>query len=220
MIKAKIKIHAILLVAIAAFLLGSCVSLNSHQTGRTVGQDNISFLGSFNIGYSDSEQYFAAADSGVFFIGEIGNYYGIGENIDIGLKVNSSLHLTGISKFQIIGDKRSTFASSVGVDIGVTPHVLILSALNYTGSLSLFNSIHPTDYFAVTFSPRYTYLCFTNFTEEDGCTIRNNIFGYSAGFLIGTKHQFSVELSQYVSNTAFSFSSKPIVSLGYIWNIK
>jgi hypothetical protein len=125
-----------------------------------------------------------------------------------------------MSKFQIIGDKKSTFASSVGFDIGVTPHVFLLQAMNYTAALSLFNSIHLTDYFTLTLSPRYTYLCFTNFTEEDGCTIRNNIYGYSAGLIVGTKHQFSFELSQYVSNTEFSFKTTPIISLGYIWNMK
>lgn len=220
MIKTNIKLITSLLIIAVTFGLVSCVSLNSHQTGRTVGKDNYSFFGNFNFGYFDSEQYFTIADSGAFYIAEIGAFYGIKENFDLGLKVNSSSHFTGISKFQFIGNKTSIFASSIGLDFGAAPLGLVMGTMSYSSSLSMFNSIHPTDYLAFTLSPRYTYLGFTNFTKEYGFTRRNNIYGYSAGLIVGKKHQFSFELSQYVNNQEFSFNTKPIISLGYIWNMK
>ncbi len=220
MIKMKINIQITLLFSIIAFGLESCISLNSHQTGRTVGEDNYSVLANFNFGYIDSEQYFTIEDSGAFYIAEIETNYGIKENLDLGLKINSSFHFTGVGKLQFIGDKESLFASSLGFDVGAGPLGLMIGVMSYSSSISLYNSIHPTDYLAITLSPRYNYLGFTNFTKEYGFTIRNNIYGYSAGLIVGKKHQFSFELSQYVNNTDFSFDTKPIISLGYIWNIK
>lgn len=218
--KKNLKTLTTLLMIIISLGLLSCVSLNSHQTGRTVGKDNYSFFGNFNFGRFDSDQYLTMEDSGAFFIAEIGTFYGINQDFDLGLKVNSSSHLTVISKFQLIGDESSAFASSFGFDIGAAPLGLLMGAMSYSSSFSLFNSIHPTDDLAFTFSPRYTYLGFTNFTKEYGFTDKNKILGYSAGFIIGKKHQFSFELSQYVNNKKFSFNTKPIISLGIILNFQ
>lgn len=211
-----------MLMATAVVLgLASCVSLNSHQTGRTVGKGNHSSLVNFNFGYINSSQYSAIEDSGAFYIAEIGAFHGIGENLDIGLRVNSSSHFTGLCKLQFVGDKESFFASSVGLDIGAAPLALpVGGAMSYSSGLCLFNSIHPTDYLTITVSPRYTFLGLTNFTEQYGFTRTNNILGYSSGLIVGKKHQFSVELSQYVNNTGFSFDTRPIMSFGYIWNLK
>jgi hypothetical protein len=148
--KIDIKLITILLIILVSFGLVGCVSLNSHQTGRTVGKDNYSFFGNFNFGYIDSEQYFTIVDSGAFYIAEIGAFHGIKENYDLGLKVNSSFLFTGISKFQLIGNQTSIFASSIGLDFGAAPLGLVLGAMSYSSSLSMFNSIHPTDYLAFT----------------------------------------------------------------------
>ena len=203
-------------------LLGSagCVSLNSHQTGRTIGKDNYSLFGTFNFGTIDSKHYdFAYEDSGRFYIAEIGAFRGLKENLDIGIKVNSSFHFTGISKYQFIGNKNSLFASSLGLDVGIGLGGLPLGGMSYSGTFSVFNSIHPTDNFAISFSPRYNYLGFTNFTKEYGYTTANHIYGYSAALIFGKKHQFSLELSQYVNNKKFTFDTRPIMSLGYMWNL-
>ena len=197
-----------------------CVSFNSHQTGRTVGKDNYSLFGNFNFGTIDSEHYsFTSEDTGRFYIAEIGAFRGLKENLDIGIKVNSTLHFTGICKYQFIGDKNSLSASSLGLDVGAAPFGLMMGVMSYSGTLSLFNSIHPTDNFAISFSPRYNYLGFTNFLKEYGYTKSNHIYGYSAAVIYGKKHQFSLELSQYVNNKKFTFDNRPIMSLGYMWNL-
>lgn len=213
------KIKTLFLPIIVLGLV-SCVSLNSHQTGRTVGDDNLSIFGNFNFGYPNSYEHSIIEDSGAFYVAEIGTLYGIKENLDLGFKINSSFHFTGLSKFQFIGNKKSLFASSIGLDIGANPVGLFFQMKSYSGSLSLFNSFHPTDFLAITLAPSYTYLGIANLTDEYDYSRSNNIYGHSAGFIIGKKHQFSFELSQYVNNTNFSFDTKPIISLGYIWKFK
>lgn len=199
--------------------LMSCVSLNSHQSGRTVGKGDYSVFGNVNFGKFDSEQYFTLRDSGLFYIAEVGKFHGLKENFDFGYKINSSLHMTVMGKYQFIGDQYSTFASSIGLDIGGAPFGAVMGAVSYSSTLSLYNSFHPTDHIVVTFTPRYTYLGFRNFTKEHGFTRRNRIYGYSAGLMFGEMHQLSLELSQYVNNERFSFENTPIFSVGYIWNL-
>ncbi len=191
MFKKQLNIFSGLFITMVLLGLASCVSLNSHQVGRTLGQDNYAAFGSFNFGYLPSETYWAM-DSGSFYIAEIGALYGIHENLDAGLKVNSSFHFTWMSKYQFIGNKHSFFASSVGLDVGAS----------------------------ITLAPRYTYLGFVNFMKGYEFTRSSRIYGYSAGVVVGKKHQVSFELSQYVHNADFSFKAKPIISLGYIWHIK
>ncbi len=212
------KLHTLkrLLILIAPSIFVSCVSLNSHQTGRTVGKNNISIFGNFNFGHIDSIQFTSLGNSETFYISEIGAYGGIKDNFDVGIKANTSLQLTGMSKYQFIGDEKSLFASSFGFDIGTSPLLsLVFGGLGYSGTLSLFNSIHPTDYIAITLSPRYSHYGFANLSEYK-YRRKDNIYGYSAGIIIGKKNKFSVEFSQYSNNIKFTFYTKPIFSLGYI----
>jgi len=88
------------------------------------------------------------------------------ENLDLGLKANPSFHFTGTGKFQFIGDKESLFASSLGFDIGIDPLGIVFGGMSYSSSISIYNSIHPTNYLAITLSPKYNYLGFTNFQKN------------------------------------------------------
>jgi hypothetical protein len=214
------KIFARLMIVVITFGLVACVSLNSHQTGRTQGKGNSSAFANFNFGYFGSEQYYTLSDSGAFYITEIGTYYGVKNNLDLGFKVNSSSLFTAVGKYQFIGNDKSFFASSVGGNVGFGPFGLLVGVLSYSGSVSLFNSIHFTDKLAFTLSPQFSYLEFANLNKDNRFTDRDNIYGYSAGFILGSNYQFSFELSQYVSNTKFSFNTSPIFSIGFIWNMK
>lgn len=186
----------------------SCVSLNSNQTGKTVGEGNISFFGNYSGHINDKEYIYAIHDSvknsNVLEIVEIGTSFGIKENFDLGVKVNSSFYFMGTSKLQFIGNKQSFFASSAGLNLGVG---LFLGS-SFSSSLSLYNSIHPTDYLGFYLSPKYVY--YTTVIR------RNRIYGYSAGIIVGKTHQFSFEVSQFVNNSKFSFHKKQIISLGYV----
>jgi hypothetical protein len=213
------KIQPLLLsISLGLSVLSGCVSLNSHQSGRTSGKDNYSFYGNFNFGKIRSDQYFTFKDSGYYYIAEVAAQYGIKENLDLGLIVNTSTHCTATSKLQFIGTKHSLFASSLGFDIGVGPLALLDGAISYSSSLSSYNSLHLGDCFAITLAPKYTYLGFTNLTRAYGFTQKNNIYGYSTGLIIGKKHQILIEWSQYVNETKFTSRQTPQISFGYRLN--
>ncbi len=213
----KIPRHLILIL-FSSIVLSGCVSLNSHQSGRTSGKDNYSISGNFNFGKIKSEQYFALEDSGYYYIAEVGGQYGIKENIDLGLIVNTSTHCTVTSKLQIIGDKHSLFATSLGFDLGIGPLALLAGAISYSSSFSIYNSFHLGDKVAITLTPKYTYLGFTNLTKEYAFTTKNNIYGYSTGLILGNKHQILLEWSQYVNNIKFTVHLAPQISVGYRLN--
>jgi hypothetical protein len=213
----KIRMCLLLLLIFSVIFTG-CVSLNSHQSGRTSGKDNYCLTGNFNFGKIKSGQYFALEDSGYYYIAEVGGQYGIKENIDLGLIVNTSTHFTVTSKLQIIGDKHSLFATSLGFDLGIGPLALLAGAISYSSSFSIYNSLHLGDKIAITLTPKYTYLGFTNLTKEYAFTTKNNIYGYSTGLILGNKHQILLEWSQYVNDTKFTFQQSPQISLGYRFN--
>ncbi len=195
---------------------GSCITLNSHQTGRTVGYNNNSIITTISFGDNYFEKYFHNKDSKSIYLDDFGVFQGISDNFDIGIKVNSMLTFTGTGKYQFIGDKNSLFASSVGLDLGYNPILLFNRTILYNGGLSLYNSIHPTDFLAFTLSPRYIGHGAIFFGDDFSI---NHIFGYSAGIIIGRKHQISIELSQFNLNKGYLFDNKPIFSLGYIFKL-
>lgn len=84
-----------LIILIVPSVFVSCVSLNSHQTGRTIGKNNISVFGNFNFGHIDSVQFTSLDNSEVFFISEIGAYGGVKDNFDIGIKPILRYNLQG-----------------------------------------------------------------------------------------------------------------------------
>lgn len=209
-------IFKILTLITLVFSTTNCISLSSHQTGRTLGKNNTSTITSFNRGQNESNSYFK--DYILPLDLEFGLFYGKKENLDLGIKINTSSHITGTSKYQFLGNKKSFYASSIGANIGVGFYDILFDVLSYSSSISLYNSFHPTNFLALTFTPKYTFFGFTHFKEKK--LWKTNIFGYSAGIIIGKKHQLSLEFSKYVTNKAPSFSGIPILSLGYIYNSK
>lgn len=66
----------------------------------------------------------------------------------------------------------------------------------------------------------YTYFSFTNYTREYGFTRMDRLYGYSAGLIIGRRHQVSLEITRYSNSNRFSFNSRPLFSVGYIWSLR
>lgn len=211
-------------------LLTSCLSLNSHQTGRTLGKDKGVMFVTANVGTLGSDSYSSELDSASVYVFEFGSRFGMSDRIDIGYKINSALQATFSGKYQYTGTKTSLFASSVGIDFGV-------GLICYNGSVVSYNSIHLyNDIITLTFTPRYVHLGSFDFVdklneeddkeEEDNDDINlrglsgfNNIYGYSGGLMLGRKHKISFELSQFVNNKTFSFSKKPQFSVGLIFSL-
>jgi len=194
----------------------SCVSLNTHQSGRTLGKDNFSIYGNYNyIDVDSSQVYNDLSESRMPVLLEVGMSYGITDKYDMGLKINSSSHATWINKIQIIGNQKSKFASSVGIDLGLSPLAFAGGVFTYSGSIVWINSIHPKDNIAITLSPRYSHFGLFSF----GAQFNSNITGYSTSLIIGKKHQLSFEIGQFVANNKFSFNTRPVLGIGYTFNL-
>ncbi|MCC2548865.1 hypothetical protein LJY25_20620 [Hymenobacter sp. BT175] len=206
----------------ALLALPGCVALNSHQTGRTLGKDAYLATASLNAGKLDAHAYSLSSDSSktsYFVVGEASAKYGVNERVDVGVRVNTSTQLTLTGKAQIAGTQHSRFASSVGLEAGASPvALLMLQTLSYSGSVASFSSVHMNEKLTFTFSPRYTFLRFSNLTRQYGFTESSHIYGYSVGVIWGRQHQFSAEFSQYTSNQRFSFAQHPQISIAYLLN--
>ncbi len=208
-------IYVVMLLCLSG--LWSCVSLNSHQTGKTLGKGNYNFSGNVLAGPSPllSSDVFKNA-----YHFEVGGMYGTEDNIDIGVKVNSSLFFTMMGKYQWLGDKQSAIASSIGLDIGVAPLYVITGITTYSGSLAFYNSYHPSEHFAIVFSPRFIHYSTAVWTHGNDDHNHYPLYGYSTGIIVGKKHQFSFEVSQFTTiEDTYSFALPPIIGFGYIWNI-
>jgi hypothetical protein len=124
------------------------------------------------------------------------------------------MHLKG----QIIGDKNSMVASSLGAEAGINPLGLMSIMAGYHVAFSSFNSIHLTDYLALGFSPRYIYVNVNAYGPFD-LSYDTSMFGYSAGLYAGRKHIFSLEFSQYAIDLPYRISHSPMISAGLSFRI-
>ena len=102
------------------FLFSNCASLTGYQTGRTVGKDKGEFMASIN--YSQSPEFDIDIDqndtSDIKRLGfpnvELGGRFGLTEELDLGLKLNTFFNFGIDAKYQVLGDKESEVALSVG----------------------------------------------------------------------------------------------------------
>jgi len=212
------NLSSTILLLIACTLAG-CLPLYSHQTGRTLGKGNWSGAGYLDTGELDGEMDIGIESWMGLPVLEMAVMMGVTETIDVGARINTSGNIAATGKLQIAGNKRSLLASSLGMDLGTNLLYPTASTLSYNTSLVSFNSIHFTDKFALTFAPRYSYLHATSFSPEGRSRTDEGYIGYSAGFVVGHKVQFSAEFSQFVLNNSFQFSQIPRLSVGVRVNV-
>ncbi|MBK8501435.1 MAG: hypothetical protein IPL46_04065 [Saprospiraceae bacterium] len=175
----------VVIVLQLSLLLTSCAQLSSFQTGRTSGKGN----GEVGIAASASgiSDAFETDASATFFVGEAYGRYGVGENFDIGLKLSTAL--TGVFdfKYQILGDKISPFAMSIGPGIGFQGAIAeTLVQLHFPLHLSY----HPNEKLAIYASPRYISQLVTGGGSA-------NYLGSSLGFETGEQVRFVLEASYF-----------------------
>ena len=204
-----------LLLLLSLVLISACVPLNSHQTGRTLGEHNYSFGGNYSLGKINSEQFFTIKENGTYHIAEVVGQFGISEKCDIGIKVNSTLHFTALGKYQILGNQSSKFASSVGLDAGIGPFGFVMGVISYSSALSSYNSYHINEKWAVTLSPRYLYLGFSNLLPQRKFTREFSSLGFSSGIVYGKKEQISLEYSWHNNTRELPINNKAQVSIGF-----
>ncbi|MDX1478663.1 MAG: hypothetical protein R3301_13215 [Saprospiraceae bacterium] len=173
------------LIAVLSLLaLPGCIQVSSWQTARTVGEHNGEILVAFGaLGISDPLG--EDADAGVGTM-ELMGRYGVSETVDIGLKISSFSSYVFDAKFQVVGDRTTSFGLALGPGIGIT--AFVGSNGIFQGHLPVHMSVHPSERFAFYFTPRYS----SQFTFGDGAL---HYLGGSLGLEFGRKVKFGLDVS-------------------------
>jgi len=202
-----------------ALIMSGCISITSLQSGRTVGKGNVEVAASATYGnyskYSiDWEEYNNLP------IAEVGGNFGLNDNLDIGLNINSIFTISSNLKCQFIGNKSSLFASSLGTEAGISFLMIGNSVLYYYYSIPLYLSYHPSENISLFITPRYG----KSFIESPGSdnypdfqSIKTNHFGFSYGFSFGNKNKIVLELSNFNKTKLYIPTH---ISLGYVYTFR
>ena len=209
----KSLLHIIGLFAMAV-LFSNCASLTGFQDGRTVGKDRADLTASLNFSQSpdfdDWEDLGDSLDSDIpdFFFPniEFGGRYGVAENVDINLKINSNLNLNVGAKVQVFGDRESQTALALGIDVGTFG--LISGLWNVQIPLSF--SVHPSERFTWYLSPRYIY----QFTAYTGAENGLNYFGGNTGIFFGNRHKFGIDVGYHNVGSSNTDGSIGLLQIG------
>lgn len=175
--------------------LASCASLTGFQDGRTVGRNNGEFYASLNV--SATPNFDAWEDDSVtvnvptltFPSLEFGGRYGVSEKVDLTLRLNTNLNVGIGAKFQVIGDRQSPFAMSLGAEVG--SFGVVLGLLNV--QVPVYLSIHPSESFGWYLTPRYI----RQFTTFAGVENGLSYLGGNTGILLGKRNKFGLDIGYY-----------------------
>jgi len=97
--------RVLLISVISVFFFASCVSLNTNQTGRSLGANNNSLSTSISYGSTNDIDYGSVADNGKYYFGNIRYQRGMTNKFDIGVTINLSSFIITSLKYQVIGQE-------------------------------------------------------------------------------------------------------------------
>ena len=203
----KISIYTLAFIALIFF--ESCASMTGFQDGRTLGKEKSEVSISLNVSqtpdffFDENDQTFNNAY--IFPNLEVTGKYGVSQNFDIGLKINTNLNFSATGKYQFIGDKQSKVAMGVGAEVGTFG--LFYSLWN--AQLPLYFSLHPSQKFSWYLSPRFIY----QFSTADlGTSI--NYLGANTGILYGSRHKFGIDFGYYSLSNSDTYLSSSLFNIG------
>lgn len=204
------KTTKIITLLIVTTIYISCVPIASLEDGRSLGKgwNEISCVVNTVSISRDSINL-----PGSFPIVEIKFNRGVTNRLDLGFSLNSSLIPSLKTKFQVIGNKSSFFASSVGVSIGMTLSMSETNIIeNYNCQFTSFNSIHVKNLSSF-MNPKYIYL---NSPVDEYYDLEQSIFKFNSlnyGFIFnngssrwGTEMTYSKVEEQIISSYAISYT--------------
>ena len=200
-----------LLICCAAVFFTGCFSFSNLQSAKTLGKGESEFGVSVGyIGFVDGEL------NGTFPVPtlEIQGKYGVSDKADIGLKFSNIGISVASLKYQFVGDKSSKFAAATGLGLGGT---LVGFNLGDEGNLRFFQievplhlSFHPSDKFAMYFSPKYFGIGGA-FAGEAGMS---HLLFFSPGLEFGRRFKFGLEFNVGAPLNDFTLSSGLITQFG------
>lgn len=188
---------SLLALVFGTMLLSNCASLTGFTDGRTVGKNNGEISGSLN--FSQSPKFRDFADDSVnigsdfrFTIPsvELAGRFGVAEKVDIGVRMSSNLNLALDAKFQVLGDRESQTALSLGAGFG--SFGLFFPGVGlWNFQVSAPFSVHPNERFSWYLAPRYIGQFASAAGETTGLL---NYTGGNTGFLFGDKLRFGLDI--------------------------
>jgi hypothetical protein len=161
------------------------VQLSTFQTAKTVPKGDGEILiavggGGISEGFGDESVGF-----GTF---ELGGRIGVGEKVDVGLKISHFVSYLVDVKYQFVGDQDSKFAMATGPGLGIYAFGFGTTLLQAT--LPLHMSVHPSETLGIYFTPRYSAQIAIG--DESGSL---NYLGGSVGLEVGRKVRFGADVS-------------------------
>jgi hypothetical protein len=180
-----------------AHLLSGCASLTGFQDGRTLGEGNSELMASLNFSQSpnfnkledEEDSLFVDVPTLLFPSMEAGFAYGVHERVNVQVRMNTNLNLGVGAKVQLLGDRESLTALSVGAEVATFGLGLGL----WNVQLPVFFSVHPTEIFSWYLSPRYIYQFSSYANASDGLSY----IGGNTGLLFGRRHKFGIDVGYY-----------------------
>lgn len=173
------------LVVMTILIMSSCVQLSTFQTAKPVPKGDGEIMiaiggGGITDGFGDESVGF-----GTF---EVAGRMGVGEKVDIGLKISHFISYVADVKYQFVGDQTSKFAMATGPGFGVYAFGLGTTIAQFT--LPLHMSVHPSERLGIYFTPRYSGQF--AFGDESGSL---NYLGGSVGVETGKNVKFGLDVS-------------------------
>lgn len=192
------------------FVFTSCASMSTMQTARTTEKGEFATV--IGLGLASSNMQFTNIDTVKLSLPEleVGVRYGISDKMDIGAKISIIGTATADVKYQFLGDKKSTFAGSIGFGVGYfSININNFKTNNYDLMLPVYFSYHPVNWLSLYCSPKYIY---RTTSSVDIYTNINNMsnshwYGATGGIRLGKRIAFLAEYSFFgASNMKNPFS--------------
>jgi hypothetical protein len=210
----KKQIFFALFTAFVALLLTNCASLSGLQDGRTVGDGNgelgvsLNLTNSLDFNKLDDREEFDTLNvdlPNIFAPSlEFGGRMGVGEKVDVGLRINTFLNIGVNVKAQVLGDRESKTALSLGAEVGTFG---LISGL-WNVQVPVYFSVHPKENFAWFVTPRYIY----QFASLSGIDGGLSYVGGNTGLLFGKRNKFGIDFGYY--NLSTSGGNTALINIG------
>jgi len=204
------KLNFLLATAACIFLMSSCASLTGFEEGRTLGEENSEFTVSGNFTrvpdiFDDEETGGLDTINSTISFPNLEFTYkrGITEKLDIGARVSTNLNASSFVKYQVVGDKSSSFALSPGVEAGT------VLGLAYSVGVPVYMTYYPSEGIALNVTPRYMYQFITG-DETSGASY----LGGNFGLLFGKRHKFGLDVGYYSVGGLDGGGSQALLTFG------
>jgi hypothetical protein len=169
----------------------SCVSLSGFEEGRSLEEGQSSVQLNFNtMQVNDLSSSDDIYDLEYFPNLEVVYKFGITDKLSGGVKLNTFGNAGFNAKYQVMGDKHSSFAMALGTEVNSFAWIGLFNV-----HLPLYMSYYPSSAWTINFAPRYVVQFGTAFSDE---TIRAVQYaGGNAGIMYGKKHKIGLDVGYH-----------------------